>query len=334
MKLLKNEYFIIFIIDTLLFVVRTIVFFYEFSPTVLLLLYPLSYVVLVLNWIILKNIHLYLDRKVPYQPQKMLQRVTLEVILGLAFAIIHINLVILANNYLVKFFLIDKKVIVAIHISGVLAILLVNAGFIGYYYFVQWKNALHKAEKLEKEKSQVQFDNLKNQFNPHFLFNSLTSLNSLIFENQELASQFLQQLSKVYRYLLLNHNKDLVSLQTELDFIRHYQFLLQTRFKNLHIEIQIPEQDKDKKVIPVTLQLLIENAIKHNVIAEGRELQIYIYLEKDYLAVRNNLQKKNLVENSNRQGLENLKNLYTFLTDKKLEILENGKEFTVKVPLL
>jgi len=215
------------------------------------------------------------------------------------------------------------------------ASVIVNSIFITDYFIGQWKDSLVKAERLEKEKTQVQFDNLKNQLNPHFLFNALTSLNSLIFENQVLASQFLQHLSKVYRYVLQNKDKNFVSVQTELDFIQNYVFLLRTRFETgLTITFRIDAHSKDRAIVPVTLQILIENALKHNVVDKDRPLSIRIETNDEYLVVSNNLQVRKLVETSNKQGLENLKSLYAFLTDKPVQIDSNETEFSVSVPLV
>jgi sensor histidine kinase YesM len=298
-------------------------------------MYPVSIISILFVWTIFKFIHRHLDIKMPYHPKKMIYRVFAELLLGIAFGFFYINLIIYFNDAYIKIFEIDRKLKFAAHITIVLGVCLLNAGFIGYYYFQEWKNTLLKAERLEKEKSQVQFDNLRNQLNPHFLFNSLTSLNSLIFENQELASQFLQQLSKVFRYLLQNKDKELVSLKTEMDFIKNYIFLLETRFeKILQVNTQVPDSQLDKRIVPVTTQILIENAIKHNIIDEGKTLQIDILVEADFLVIKNNKQKKVLVETSNKQGLENLKNLYVFLTDTPLDIQEDTHSFVVKIPLL
>ena len=212
---------------------------------------------------------------------------------------------------------------------------MVNSIFIINHFIGQWKLSLVKTERLEKEKTQVQFDNLKNQLNPHFLFNALTALNSLIYENQALASQFLQHLSKVYRYVLQNKEKNFVSIETELDFIQNYVFLVETRFASvLTITFNINDTAKDKAIVPVTLQILIENALKHNVADKGRPLSILIESNDDYLVVSNNLQPRKLVETSNKQGLENLKSLYAFLTDKPVVIKSTDTEFSVSVPLV
>jgi two-component system LytT family sensor kinase len=211
----------------------------------------------------------------------------------------------------------------------------INLGFFTAYFLERWKDSIVKAERLEKEKSQVQFDNLKNQLNPHFLFNALTSLNSLIFEDQGLASQFLQHLSKVYRYVLQNKEKNFVTLQTELDFIANYVFLVETRFKGaLAIKFEIQDESRERAIVPVTLQILLENALKHNIVDPEKALTIEVFTSGDYLVVTNNLQLKKRVETSNKLGLENLKSLYRFLTDRPV-IIESGEtRFAVKVPLV
>ena len=211
----------------------------------------------------------------------------------------------------------------------------VNMGFFILYFIGRWKDSIIYAERLEREKSQVQFDNLKNQLNPHFLFNALTSLNSLIFENQQLASEFLQQLSRVYRYVLQNKEKNFVLLDTELEFISNYVKLLETRFSGgLKINFDIQEQAKEKAIVPVTLQILIENAIKHNIVDQVKPLGIDIITMGDYLVVSNNLQPKKKVETSNKQGLDNLRSFYKFLTDKPVLAESTGERFYVKIPLI
>jgi hypothetical protein len=262
------------------------------------------------------------------------RRIAVQMILGAAYAL------------LMRFFLyefgepyltlkLDSMFVAATWFLYVLASILINAIFVIDFFIDQWKSSLVRAERLEKEKTQVQFDNLKNQLNPHFLFNALTSLNSLIFENQGLASQFLQHLSKVYRYVLQNKDKNFVTVQTEMDFIQNYVFLLRTRFESaLTISFSVHEHSRDKAIVPVTLQILIENALKHNVADRHRPLSIRIETNDDYLVVSNNLQVRKLVETSNKQGLENLKSLYAFLTDKPVQIELSDTRFSVSIPLV
>ena len=210
-----------------------------------------------------------------------------------------------------------------------------NLIYFGSVYFNEWKDNIVRTAILQHEKAQVKYDSLKNQLNPHFLFNALTSLNSLIFENQQLASDFLQQLSKVYRYTLQNKDKENVTLKTECEFISNYISLFKTRFQNsIQFKMEICEEAKEKGIVPVTLQMLIENAAKHNVISDAAPLMISIIADKDYLRVENSVNKKSQVETSNKQGLVNLKTLYQYLSDKPIEIIETEKLYTVKIPLI
>ena len=187
----------------------------------------------------------------------------------------------------------------------------------------------------DKEKALVQYDNLKNQLNPHFLFNALSSLNSLIFENPQLASDFLQQLSKVYRYVLEHKDRNSVTLQTEVRFVSHYVKLLETRFGDgLKVVFNIAEEANEKMVVPVTLQILLENAVKHNTTSAANPLLITIRASAECLEVENTLQRKNAIEVSNKMGLANLRNLYQYVSDKQLQVTETDNLFTVKIPLL
>lgn len=192
-----------------------------------------------------------------------------------------------------------------------------------------------KAHSLEKEKAQVMYENLKQQLNPHFLFNSLTSLGSLIRVNPAMAGEFLDSLSKTYRYILKSRDNETVPLSNELKFAENYVKLQQTRFeKGLTVVFNVDEAYHHFKIAPVTLQNLVENAIKHNIIDEESPLVINIYAADGYIIVQNNLQKKNFVETSNRQGLINLQSLYRYLSDRPVQITEDSNYFTVKIPLL
>jgi ligand-binding sensor domain-containing protein len=193
----------------------------------------------------------------------------------------------------------------------------------------------NKAQMLEKEKTLVMYENLKQHLNPHFLFNSLTSLSSLIRIDQQLAGDFLERMSKVYRYILKNRDNETVPLAEELKFVDLYIQLQKTRFtKGLEINIDIDEEYHHRKIAPVTLQNLVENAIKHNIADPDSPLIIDLFIENDYLVVRNNLQKKNFVETSNKQGLANMESLYRYLSGKAMIVAEDKNYFTVKIPLI
>ena len=192
-----------------------------------------------------------------------------------------------------------------------------------------------KAQSLEKEKASAMYESLKQQLNPHFLFNSLTSLNSLIKADQKLAGEFLEGMSKMYRYILKSRDNEVVGLGEELSFVEHYIRLQKTRFETgFEVVIDVDEKYYDRKIAPVTLQNLIENAIKHNIIDDEEPLVVNIYTEGTDLVVRNNLQRKTYVETSNKHGLVQLKSLYWYLTGKYIQVSEHNGYFTIKIPLI
>lgn len=281
---------------------------------------------------IIRVIDIYLDKIYPFE-RSPLKRISIQFFVTLTVLVL-IRTVPYVLFYDQFPFHPSPEILVATYALNIFMVLSVTLSIFGYHFFVQWKQEKIVAAELEKEKALVQYDNLKNQLNPHFLFNALSSLNSLIFENPQLASDFLQQLSKVYRYVLENKEKNTVSLQTEINFVNHYIKLLETRFDGgLKVLFDINEESKEKMIVPVTLQILIENAAKHNTTSKDSPLVIRIKTEDDYLSVENNLQKKDAIEISNKHGLENLKNLYRFISDKQVEVIEKSHSFTVKIPL-
>ena len=202
-------------------------------------------------------------------------------------------------------------------------------------FFRHWKNSLVEIEKYRAESLQAQLQNLKNQINPHFLFNNLSVLSSLVYKDQDKAVEFISQLSKVYRYLLDNQNSELVTVDKELVFIRSYVFLLQIRFgKNLNISTHIRNDDLQKRIPPMALQILIENAIKHNELSSDRPLQIDILTEGEKLVVSNNLQLRSQHEPGSQTGLQNIRARYRFFTESIVEVIQDEGAFTVKIPLL
>jgi len=213
--------------------------------------------------------------------------------------------------------------------------LLVNSIFVAMEFFQFWKKSLMEKEQLKRESISAEFETLKNQINPHFLFNSLNTLSSLIDENPKTANEFVQKLSSVYRYVLTQKDKETVSLREELNFIESYLYLNKIRFgENLSCKIDIPEIFLEKKVATLTLQMLIENCIKHNVISLSKPLHIEIVMDENKVVVKNNLQPKTNFNESNGIGLSNIIHRYKFLSTGQIEIIENGKEFIVKIPLL
>lgn len=202
-------------------------------------------------------------------------------------------------------------------------------------FFRNWKESLLQIEHYKTENMRAQLLNLKNQINPHFLFNNMSVLSSLVYKDQDKAVDFINQLSKVYRYLLENHNNELVDLKKELEFVDAYIFLLQIRFdKNIQFEINIPEDRHSLLLPPMSLQMLIENAIKHNVVSEESPLSITLSVEGNKLVVCNSIHLRTVVEESTKTGLKNIKDRYRFFSSEEPEILETKQSFCVKLPLL
>ncbi len=207
-----------------------------------------------------------------------------------------------------------------------------------FYVFYYWKSKQDRKVKQSKiiaGTASAKFDALKNQLDPHFLFNSLNVLASLIEENPRQAQKFTTSLSKVYRYVLEQKNKDLVPIDEELSFARTYMNLIKMRFED-SIIIDIPEQasNPEYKVVPLSLQLLLENAVKHNMVTPNRKLHIRIYEDNNRLVVKNNIQAKQVVKKSSGVGLHNIKQRYHLLTDADVAIKDDGAFFGVAIPML
>jgi two-component system LytT family sensor kinase len=205
-------------------------------------------------------------------------------------------------------------------------------------FMMQWKNSV-KQESTKQEivakTETAKFESLKNQLDPHFLFNSLNVLTSLIGENPTQAERFTTKLSKVYRYVLEQRNKDLVPIEEELKFAKTYMELLGMRFEDA-VKFNIPDSISNDalKIVPLSLQLLLENAVKHNVVSSSKPLTINIYEEGNYLIIENNINPKEAIGKSTKVGLQNIADRYGLITDKGVKIANNNKTFKVSLPLL
>jgi LytS/YehU family sensor histidine kinase len=202
-------------------------------------------------------------------------------------------------------------------------------------WLYEWRNAAIETEKLRTEKLAGQYRSLKDQLNPHFLFNSLNVLSRLVYENADKSAEFIQQLSKIYRYVLEIQQEELVSLQEEIKFARSYLSLQKIRFEDsLLFEIDI-QKDGDYLLPPLSLQLLLENAVKHNVASLAHPLQISIIQEGTQLKVTNTYQPKQSRDSeSTGIGLENIRKRYALLSDLSPRITQSETSFTVDLPLL
>lgn len=197
-----------------------------------------------------------------------------------------------------------------------------------------WQTSLRREQKLREENLIFQNETLKNQVNPHFLFNSLNTLSALVATQPEVAEEFIGRLSSIYRYILEYSTKDKVLLSTEIAFIKDYFFLHKIRDDGkIQLQVNVDEND-NSEILPVSLQILIENAIKHNKATRESPLIISLYIENQHIVVRNNLQRMAVQLISTQIGLRNLSQRVNLITRKPLIIEETSNEFIVKIPLL
>jgi LytS/YehU family sensor histidine kinase len=204
------------------------------------------------------------------------------------------------------------------------------------FYFKEYRSTQVEAEELKRFHAQAELQLVKNQINPHFLFNNLNVLSSLVMQNNAEANRFIEEFSKVYRYILTNQEKELVALKTELYFIDPYIFLLKKRFGDgLKVSINVPDNMGELLIIPAALQMLIENAIKHNVVSKQKPLHISLHISNNNcIVVTNNLQAKQTIEKSTEIGLQNIIKRYRLVSRQNVSVNKDIDSFIVTLPLI
>lgn len=176
---------------------------------------------------------------------------------------------------------------------------------------------------------------MKNQVNPHFLFNSLNTLSGVVEQNPELATDFIKKLSDIYRYVLEQSDREVVSINDEMKFVNDYIFLLKMRFGEALIFNSDLSAMNNTQIAPLGIQMLVENAIKHNIVSDDMPLKIEIGIEDGFVFLKNNIQTKTIIVSDKKpQGLENLKKRYLYLSGSSIEIIESDNEFIVKLPII
>lgn len=294
----------------------------------------ISYVMVTsISWVVLLSIE-FVDKLFPWQ-KNIWGRFAADILITPTIAVIAV-----IPQASLTYFIYEQYDTFQVHmiknvvITIVMDLILV-AVYEGVYFFKQWKRSLLKTEKLEKEFLSSKFEALKNQINPHFLFNSLNTLSALIHEDVDKSEKFIDEFARIYRYVLENQENIAVSLNSELAFVKSYLYLQQIRFgQSLDSEIKIDTSKLDHMIPTLSLQLLIENAIKHNIVTKSDPLKIKIYNEGEYLVVENNLQLRDQEENSTGIGLNNLKERYKLMTDHKPEFIVTEKLYVAKIPLI
>jgi len=204
----------------------------------------------------------------------------------------------------------------------------------GRAFLTEWRASASEAERLRTENLSARYETLKSQVNPHFLFNSFNVLSTLVYKNPDTAARFIKQLSNLYRYVLETKDKETVSIEEEVNALKAFSYLSTMRFgDNLDIDIALDEV-LTYQIAPMTLQMLVENSIKHNVVSKAKPLSIKVFKERDEIVVQNNLQRKNNVTASAGIGLPNIQARYEYLSDQPVSIEETNETFLVRIPLL
>ena len=291
-------------------------------------------------WFLIKAINKKLNTIFPFERGPII-RISLQMFITLLIVLPWIALsVYLTNDYIPDF--VNDEFMATMMMMVLVVLFMFNFAFYTFHFFEHWQRTVNEkaslevqAAELEKEKTGLQYHQLKNQVNPHYLFNMLTSLDGLVHTNPDLASEFIRHMSKVYRYVLQHKESEVVNVDEELEFIGHYIELLAIRYaKGLEVNINVTDAAKDRGVVMITLQMLIDNAIKHNIVQSATPLSITISDEDEYLCVRNNKQLRKQMETSNGTGLVQLQQLYSFLTDKEVIISDTAESYVIKIPLL
>ena len=285
-------------------------------------------------WEFTRMIFIYLRNKFP-DLKDTPKRLIAQVIVLLLFIVIAASLIALIQQF---YPIGDKETFFSEYLvtlqKSLLLLGIVTICYECAYFFGKWENSLYESERLKKESLISQFELLKNQVSPHFLFNSLNALITLVPEDPALAVIFIQRLSSVYRHVLNYNEKNTISLTEELDILKDYIFLNQMRFgDNLKIDYELLVANEQTKVVPFTLQMLVENAIKHNIISKRKPLTITISQKKDHIVVLNNLQKRTSGVDSTQTGLQNIINRYQLLTNQMVEVIATPTTFSVSLPL-
>ena len=295
-----------------------------------------AFIVSVLIFIVnLKTLD-FLRRKYPWN-KKPVKGLILKTLLTNLNASIIISILALLFNFVIPDFH-DKKLSIILFNNIVIAIIINTIAFSfieGFYFFKQWKISLIQTEQLKRENIQSQLEALKNQIDPHFLFNSLNTMYSLIDPSPDKAKDYITKFSKIYRYVLNVKDKIVVQLSEEIDFVNSYYFLQKIRHEgNLTITVNVDAVKLNDFIPPLSLQTLVENAIKHNIISEKMPLKISITNNNDFVIVKNNLQIKESMNESTKIGLKNLTLRYEHVSEIAPKFYILLDENIAEIPLL
>lgn len=292
--------------------------------------------VLFLLWLGNRLITIQFDKHFPWLSYGN-RRFFTHLVLGILYSLIVINLAYITFKAAFTTEPPTGEQFVVMNVYGLVMFIPVFSIYFSLQFLQHWKASELNAEKFKKEHIRSQLESLKNHLDPHFLFNNLNILSSLIDKDKELSKAFLDNFADVYRTLLKSKDEDLILLDDELNFIKSYMALLKTRFEGLIIfNEDINGPSKMKMIPPMTLQMLVENAIKHNIISEKRPLRISFKTGTDgYLTVSNTLnQKPGELKDQSGSGLDNIRRRYAYFSSQEVKVTQTDTIFEVQVPLL
>jgi sensor histidine kinase YesM len=325
----KNQIIPIFIVSIILFGIFFIVYGSKLGTNPLIGLGH-SLTMTAGLWFGCMSIVQYLWKKYPWE-QKPVKHLLLEILLILLYTLVFSSVLYLIE---IRFDLITPAGdIFSQAIITILITFLITSIYESVYFYRQWKYNFSRSIKLEKDNIEAKYEALKTQVNPHFLFNSLNSLTTMVDDNEK-AVDYIRNLSEFLRYMLGSRDKEMVLLREEIRVLENYINLQKSRFgDNLVVGLDVPEKYYHYSLPPLVLQMLTENCIKHNIISMDKPLNISIRAEKESIIIENNLQKKNGVS-STGQGLRNISERFRFFTTKQVKVIETTSIFKVVIPLL
>ncbi|QSE95968.1 sensor histidine kinase [Fulvivirga lutea] len=331
---MKKFYYILIIVTCLVAIIGGYLY-YTDAP--LDVYYTIGWMLAVLALLIGGNglISYLFDKKLPWL-RFGARRLIAHLFLGVIYSLIIINVAYLAFKLLLTNEPPTDVQLAVTNAYGIVIFIPLFSIYFSFHFLKSWQKSELQTEQFKKETLKFQLDNLKSHLDPHFLFNNLNILSSLIDYSPKESKVFLDKFVDVYRSILKTKDEDLIELRDEMEVIDSYIYLLKTRFEeNVQFELNVQKTALSKMLPPLTIQMLLENAIKHNVISEKRPLRISIKSEDDYLIVNNtlHLKPKELVD-ENGSGIENIKKRYSHFTNSEVIADKTETEFTVKVPLL
>jgi len=298
--------------------------------------YLTDFIFIVICWSIAREIIIYCRKKFP-GVKNTASRVTMLFISTVIVAFLEGFLIVYALNY-TNYYELSFSQFDLFYTSGLILVfsMMIMAIYEALYSVNEWNKLAIESEALKRENLQSQLDSLKEQVKPHFLFNSLSTLIGLIDEDKVRAKKFVEELAFVYRYLLQSNEKELITLEEELTFIKAYYYLLKTRFEDrFMLDIYVDKAGAQQMIPPLTLQILLENAVKHNIVSQDNPLHVVItQKDKSHLVVTNNLKRKPQSIPSTQMGLANIAAKYQLMQQPTPEIVETTNEFSVQITLI